>query len=489
MSPTGHGDAMTRIQSVIVRDSTDGAILEWRPPSGDAKLTELVQMLEDRHVGTAGTVIDLLEEATGLPVDPDTSVDALGEPKLVARDRFVGHALRQIAAVRGQFPSLLDFHFTQGSPVVRLELRCPALVRTDEPGRAQVRIRGRHELLMVLPRSFPTVAPRLIWLTPIFHPNIVADHDAWPPSFTWEEQPSLVALLGALVDTLVGLNVATTGRLSLARQKPLDPDASSWFRKHGRAIADLGRQAVHGHGRLAHGIPIVSSGTTWILEGAVAGGGPLVFLSHRFRHGFCQFSEDAAGWLIGRHGEWKGSRWVYIDRLAPYYIGSARPESAIGVSHGPVGGAMPASPALAMPLGAEMKDGRPVFRLDGHADEVSGYFVEYQARPGPATTETREYRDGASQIRVGAPSGTAGESDATTQDDAPQGSGEDNAAGILTERALDYPECGYCGSYCDSDREWGTCPQCRDEIHTDCSEQLGGCANTECRRSPLYIDR
>ncbi len=474
MSDTGN---ITSTPTIVVRHRDGGDLLEWRPASGSTRVGELIRMLEDRSVAAAGGAIDLIEQSSGRPLDPDSSVDQLAEPALVATERFLSYALRQLEAFKSQYPSTVEFHSTPGSPVVAIELRFPGLVQDSTPDGPGLRLQGRHELLMVLPRSFPDAPPRMIWLTPIFHPNIVQDRDSWPPGFDWAEQPSLVALLGGIAETLVGLKVDTGGWRSFLGRRSREARASAWFRKHRRAVALLGSRAVHGNGEALGDFPPASSNGEWLLEGALAGGGPVVLLSHRFRHGYAGMSESGPGWLIGRQGEGSETRWIYVHRIVPYIKGAAPPATAVGFSRGPAGGPPP-PPASGLLLIAEARDGRPAIRLGPQAEEVGGYFVRHEA---PA--DAPDQNDHGDRIRIESRSAERRASAAVSSDVALDGEG------TLVERTLAHSRCGYCGSSRNLGLEWGACPDCRLDTHVECSEQLGGCPNVGCRRSPLYAPR
>ena len=463
---------------IVVRHRGGGDLLEWSPASGSTRVGELIRMLEDRSIAPAGSAIDLIEQSSGRPIDPDSPVDLLAEPALVATELFLSYALRQLEAFKTQYPSRVRFHSTPGSPVITIELRFAGLVRDSSSGRPALRIQGLHELLMVLPRSFPESPPRIIWLTPIFHPYIAQDRDAWPRGFIWAEQPSLVALLGGMAETLVGLNLEAGGWRTLLKWGSRDAGASSWFHKHRRAVAELGTRTVHGGGRALGHFPPASSDGEWLLEGAIAGGGPVVLLSHMFRHGFAAVSEFGPGWLVGRQGEQSGTRWTYVHRIVPYIKGAARPATAVGFSRGPAGSPQP--PASDLPLVAETRDGRLAIRLGQQADEVGGYFVRHRAegRSGPPSAHDKSADDG--RIRVESRVSDRG---AFLRSSDPEA--EMDGKGTLVERTLAGPRCGYCGSSRDQGVEWGACPDCRIVTHAECTEELGGCPSVGCPRSPL----
>ena len=59
--------------------------------------------------------------------------------------------------------------------------------------------------------------------------------------------------------------------------------------------------------------------------------------------------------------------------------------------------------------------------------------------------------------------------------------------GRLVHQQLEPPLCIYCGSICTADQDWGVCRDCDTVSHTGCTDKLGGCPYTGCRRCPLYI--
>ena len=320
---------MTKIRTVIVRQPRSGAVLEWRPSSERASLRELVQMLEEDPDSPEVAPIDLIEPNTARLLDLESEVGDLQGEVLVARGGFLRNALDQMEALREQSPSLISFTQVAGSPVIGAELRVPALQAT--PGRPGVRIRGRHQLLVVLPSTFPEAPPRLVWLTPIFHPNIAMDHDAWPRGYEWNKSSSLLQLVSALIDSVAGLNVSVRGRFSLSRHKALNDQATSWFRKNGQQIANYGRLSLHSDMWRPEQQPLTSSNESWILEGVTHGGDPVVFLSGRFHRGLERFAKYGPGWLLGTRGHQGKHPWYYIDRAVPWRPESSAPPDTIGL--------------------------------------------------------------------------------------------------------------------------------------------------------------
>ena len=67
-----------------------------------------------------------------------------------------------------------------------VHLSCKGLVRIDKS--LPLIVSEQHEFDILLDNDFPHVAPRIIWKTPIFHPNIAYPHiclgDYWYPAWT-----------------------------------------------------------------------------------------------------------------------------------------------------------------------------------------------------------------------------------------------------------------------------------------------------------------
>ena len=206
-------------------------LLVWLPSSETTKISELLGLLKATLPTTQAGPIDVIEESTGRPIGADTMVSSLECRNLLVKDRFIRHTARHLEALKAQSPALAGFEVLPDSSVFRLKFNLPGLVRLEKIGPPRIFLRGRHELLMILPGSFPEVAPILVWQTPVFHPNIAADSEVWPPGLHWGNTTNVVALVEALGETLVGLRTATKGPLNLTMRRPLNPEASSWFRK------------------------------------------------------------------------------------------------------------------------------------------------------------------------------------------------------------------------------------------------------------------
>ena len=366
----------------------------------------------------------------------------------------------------------------------------PGLIERTVGGQRQLFLRGRHELSVIIPQSFPDSAPRLIWLTPVFHPNLAADAEVWPPGFSWDENRNLVTLISALLDTLRGQLVATRAPWNLTGIQPVNPGASSFFRKNRRRLADLARSAEVAPNRAPTGMPLTSDSTTWRLEGALSGGAPMIFLSPRFYEGFITLADYGPAWLAGRQGHWAGCDWYYVDRMVPSYKGADQPLSAIGVCQDTVSRREPLLKGSQLPIYVQARDGRPVFRPGRESCEVGGYFVRHElsvpaesARSGAPTPKPpiRVVSKGATwtptaELEIMEPAEQIGDTEGS-------GAGE----GRLVHQKMEPSLCVYCGAICTPDQEWGICQECDTVAHAECTDKLGGCPSTGCRRSPLYI--
>ncbi len=458
---------MTKIRTVIVRQPRSGAVLEWRPSSERASLRELVQMLEEDPDSPEVAPIDLIEPNTARLLDLESEVGDLQGEVLVARGGFLRNALDQMEALREQSPSLISFTQVAGSPVIGAELRVPALQAT--PGRPGVRIRGRHQLLVVLPSTFPEAPPRLVWLTPIFHPNIAMDHDAWPRGYEWNKSSSLLQLVSALIDSVAGLNVSVRGRFSLSRHKALNDQATSWFRKNGQQIANYGRLSLHSDMWRPEQQPLTSSNESWILEGVTHGGDPVVFLSGRFHRGLERFAKYGPGWLLGTRGHQGKHPWYYIDRAVPWRPESSAPPDTIGLLRHIGADPEPVWSSSETPIIATYENDGISLRTGIDGTGLAGYFLENDIALSGVTPPF---------IRVGP---------ATEPEPSVILSVDIDPEPALTPVSLVAAVCPFCSGPCGTDRAWGACPECTTDTHVDCYEEIGGCPETSCSLSPLYL--
>ncbi|HEV3316254.1 MAG TPA: ubiquitin-conjugating enzyme E2 [Candidatus Angelobacter sp.] len=81
----------------------------------------------------------------------------------------------------------------------------------------------QHQVALMLTETYPTTAPLMEWLTPVFHPNIRADGQAvcigsWYPAKTLDQ---LVLMLGEMIQYR-----------NYASHDPLNLEASLWALDH-----------------------------------------------------------------------------------------------------------------------------------------------------------------------------------------------------------------------------------------------------------------
>ena len=298
--------------------------------------------------------------------------------------------------------------------------------------------------------------------------------------------------MGALVETVLGLRAKPARALALFARKPHNPDASSWFRKHGRSILEFGRKAGYASGGGVSKLPLISSPDLWRLSGSLVGGHPLVFVSRRVHEELGEFSEHGPGWLLGQQGSWAKTRWYYIDRLVPSYARSICPDGAVGVFHGSTNRWRPEWRAAEPPLLVEARDGSMIIRTGPASESIEGYFVRDNRRSGSGEPQQRQSSVTPPYIKVGPANGRS-EAVGEQTSEVPQSSmgGEElvhENSGRLRHLHLELPECTYCGTACAPDEEWEVCVQCETLVHRSCEDELGGCAYTACPRSPLHAD-
>ena len=475
----------SRPQPVVVRIADHNRWLEWRPSSADAPAAELIDLLaRDGHYKQ---LTELVDGSTGQPIGRDTVASALKDATVVARTDHTAYALRQLDLFESQAKGTLAFDAWSNSSVLRIELQYPGLARADGLPDGRITLRGHHQLLMFLPSSFPDRPPQLTWLTEIFHPNFVPQHQVWPPGFHWEQNPSVLALLAALVETVLGIRAKTRGPLQFFRKRPLNPEASVWFRRHRKAIS---RFAGAAHIPVEHrfgALPLSSVDTHWKLLGHLTCGQPLVFLSDRAWEAIPRMHGHVLGWLIGEQGLWRDIRWFYVDSVFPAIPAGFRPRAAVGV--------LIDDSSNSKGMLEKGHDGQLMARLRndalllgvGQKDQIEGHFVKVQARPqtdpqepslvpkivirrnnvasldeeeGPAAAADRE--------------GRAEQSPRVTPD----------VLGTLSKM----PEiCQYCTTVSMQQHDLHSCDSCGSHIHAQCRGRLGGCPDTGCPESPLYV--
>ena len=430
----------------------------------------------------------MLEEPSGRRVDPDTRVNSLSRATLTLREGFFADAVEQLKLFQAQSADLFDFEPLPEAPAISLELRHPGLVERVVQGQRRIFFRAHHQVLIVLPWSFPKRPPHLIWLSPVFHPALVPEELAWPPDFRWEESPSLLRLMGALVETLLGLRTSGWDLPRLLLRRHRNPRAARWFHKHRRALLRFGRTAGYPLATRLEGLPLSSPQSNWRLRGCLTGGNSMVFLSQRFNQAFLQLSQHGPGWLLGQGGQRGKTRWFYIDRFVPARRGSIPPDNAIGTMRAADGGWKFRAKELRWPLIVEARDGRPVFLAGPDSTGSSGCFVEAESPSASQRSVQSEDRSELPRIRVGPtrPYWTQRRESATIKPEpTPQ---EIHFPERLMQRSLEPPICAYCDAACLEDEDWGACSHCDTLVHTGCLHSLGGCPYTECPRGPLHVE-
>ncbi len=475
----------------VKRTHGEPALLEWLPSSGTARIYELLDLLKATLPAYETESIDLIEESTGRPVGAETEVESLECRTLLIKDHFIEYTARQLESLKAQSRVLAGFEVPPNSSVFRLKLHLPGLVRVKEDNLCRVFVRGRHELLMILPGSFPEVAPKLVWQTPIFHPNLAAHSEVWPPDYHWEDAHGVVPLIEALGETLVGLRTTSKGLLNSLRRRGLNSEASSWFRKHRKSIATFGGKAIYALVDAYVGFPLFSQGSMWRLTGRLTGGSPLIFLSPLFWNGIPSLAENAPRWLLGQRGALGELRWYYVERMAPVHGSGIQPDTAIGLYPGRGIGSSPSWNDECSPLQMGSKDQQTVFRYGKNSREVKGYFTRIGNHPDERIPGRPPPSIAGLQIRVGGQGGNwtqPGESE-IIDSLSEEGQSQEQRRGSpqIIERAQRPQLCMYCGTICASDEDWRVCDRCDTPVHEDCWELLGGCAYTGCTRCPLFV--
>ena len=470
---------------IVVRIANHNELLEWRPSSADAPVAELIDLLarDGRHEQPT----ELVDGLTGQPIGRDTVASALKDTSLVAGTDHTADALSQLELFESQATGSLAFEAWSNSSVLRIELRYPGFARAGGLPNGRISLRERHQLLMFLPSSYPDSPPQLTWLTDIFHPNFVPQHQVWPPGFHWEQNPSVLALLAALLETLIGIRAKTRGPVQFFRKRPVNPEASVWFRRHRKAIA---RFAEAAHVRVEHrfgALPLSSADIHWKLLGRLAGGQPLVFLSDRAWNAFPKMHGHVLGWLIGEQGLWRDIRWFYVDSVFPAIPTGLRPWAAIGT--------LIDDSSSSKVLSENGHDGQLIARLRDDAlllcvdeeDQIAGHFVEVQARPQVNPQEPSSVpkivvrrNNVASLVEQ---DGSAAASDREERAEQSPRTTPDSL-GTLSKM----PEvCQYCAAASTEQHDLHTCGSCESQAHLQCRDRLGGCPYTGCPESPLYL--
>ena len=475
----------SRPHPIVVRIANHDELLEWRPSSADAPVAELIDLLarDDRYEQPT----ELVDGSTGQPIGRDTVARALKDTSLVAGTDHTADALLQLELFESQATGSLAFEAWSSSSVLRIELRYPGFASADGLPNGRISLRERHQLLVFLPSSYPDSPPQLTWLTNIFHPNFVPDHQVWPPGFRWEQNPSMLALMAALLETLLGTRAKTRGPFQFFRKRPVNPEASVWFRRHRKAIA---RFAEAAHVRVEHSfgaLPLSSADIHWKLLGRLAGGQPLVFLSDRAWNAFPKMHGHVLGWLIGEQGLWRDIRWFYVDSVFPAFPTGLRPRAAIGT--------LIDDSSSSEALSENGHDGQLIARLRDDAlllavdqeDQIAGHFVKVQARPQVNPQEPSSVPKIVVRRNNGASlNGEEGSAAASDREGRAERSPRTTPDILGTLSKI--PEvCQYCTVASTEQHDLHPCGGCGSQVHAECRDRLGGCPYTGCPESPLYL--
>ena len=471
-------------QPIVVRIPEHDQLLEWRPSSADAPAAELIDLLaQDGHHEQP---TELVDGSTGQPISKDTAASALKDTTVVARVDHTEEVLQQLDLFQSQAKGILAFETWSNSSVLRIELRYPGLARADGLPDGRIFLRGRHQIMMFLPASFPDTPPQLTWLTDIFHPNFVPQQQVWPPGFHWERNRSVLALLAALAETVLGIRARTRGTLQLFRKRPLNPEASVWFRRHRKAMARFA-QAAHVPLEQRFGaLPLSSVDVQWKLLGRLTGGQPLVFLSDRAWEAIPRMRGRVLGWLIGEQGLWRNVRWFYVDSVFPAILNGFRPKAAVG--------ALIDDSSNSKVLLENGHDGQLMARLRNDAlvlsvdqkDQIEGYFVKGYARPQTDFEEPSlapkivvRRNNGASLHSAEGPTAATDCEKQVEQNPRP-------TSGVLRPLSQTPEICQYCTVGDTQLNDLSACGSCGSFVHSRCRARLGGCPDTRCPESPLY---
>ncbi len=452
---------------ILVRDDQRDRAFEWCV-EGTETIVGLLELIAQTDGSTEG--IELVDELSGQPIPDGTTAEALQDSRVSVRRGFVGDAEAQLALLRAQYEGRFDFRRLSHSSLFLLDFGLGGFSEQETSGTRRVVISGRHQALMYLPVGFPDQRPILIWLTPIFHPNLRAQRQIWPPAFSWEERPLVTSLVGALIETLVGLRLDSGRFRGLLGGRVGSRRASSWFRKNQTAISAFGETQLFSAASPWGVFPLDLPGADWRLIGPLAGATPLVFLSKAAMRAVS--SEGfGPGWLMGTRGSGRGDGWLYVDGVFPSDVGRPRPEAAVGVFHSEndrFAEQAGAGSFLIVSVGAD----RPGASLRLGNRELAGHFV---GPLGTADTDGSELP----KIRVDA--------EKTTFDqevEAVPAVGAVNC-GVLVAVESSAGECPSCGGPLTGQQEWHDCPGCGIPAHGACRTRLAGCPAVACEESPL----
>ena len=457
---------MPLARPIFIRLLGTQQLLQWEPSDTNVPIGELYHYLNAYRTVDSIDQIELADEATGHPVDHTTTVSWLAGRVLVEAPPHMAQARRHLDDFSSQMGALFRYQLVTHSNSVLITLRSPGIVRCPSRGGHSFFLRGKHEILMLLPKSFPKKPPTVMWLTPIFHPDLLSQEPAWPPGFSWDESPSLSMLVTAFLETLVGMRITKRKTFSPTRPLVRNPEAYNWYRKHKGCISEFARSRAYFLEESYNSFPLAKGSGQWRLVGNLEGGEPLVFLSQRVIPGLRGITRYGPCWMIGESGCWQGCRWTYVDRTVPYYGNGPIPATSVGFARqdGTAGDLEWRSPDD--PLIAISKNGEHHFRLGTESGNISGYFLrgdcEPSSDPWRLTTTTPSFP-------------VASQSQSLSRDP------NDGLINWQMEPLL----CSYC-SETFANGEFHECPQCGGPLHPECHRQIDGCPRMSCEDSPLY---
>ncbi len=477
---------MGEAPQIFVRTSDGKQFHSWASPTAETPIAKLLESLLDEYPLSQHGPIDLVDESSGKLIDPEVSAGTVANRILAVRTRYVSDALGQLDALRVQEASAVDYFHEPGSSTIALNLWYPGIVRIDSSGGSKLVVKGSHRAMLTLPKDFPEKPPHILWLSPIFHPNLSADNEVWPMMYNWSDSPSVLTLVTALIDTVVGLTIHLGRRFSIRRCQVQNSRASNWYRRNRKAVASLAKRTRYRLDGPLMGRPLESTNVHWNIKGALTGGDPTVFLSRRAVRGILEIGIRNSGWLIGKQGRHGQAPWIFVERIVPLppHGNSEAPANAVGVLRGEQGQhETPPTNDQLRPLDVHLQDGEPVLRFGSSLKPLTGYLVEVET---VLPTEPTLQSDGVLRqpitVRGPYPEQARQLSQAHEPETSPEGA---RSIVRLHTKELEPPVCIYCGNLCFTDEEWGACVECGFIMHGECLHQLGGCPNTDCPRTAL----
>ena len=171
---------MGEAPQIFVRTSDGKQFHSWASPTTETPIAKLLESLLDEYPLSQHGPIDLVDESSGKLIDPEVSAGTVANRILAVRTRYVSDALGQLDALRVQEASAVDYFHEPGSSTIALNLWYPGIVRIDSSGGSKLVVKGSHRAMLTLPKDFPDKPPHILWLSPIFHPNLSADNEVWP---------------------------------------------------------------------------------------------------------------------------------------------------------------------------------------------------------------------------------------------------------------------------------------------------------------------